>query len=123
MKRGKRGTLSEPIYRQSYSVVVLDEIEKAHPSVRELIMIISQQGVLQDSESRHIDFSNTIIIMNSNAYSDVLVELYEQGESDPAKLFESVKPHLQYLLTPSFLGNLKPVVFLPRDGLTSTESG
>ena len=87
---GKGGALSEPVRQRPYSVVLLDEIEKANSSVIDLFMQVFDRGMLQDSDSRFIDFSNTLIFMTSNLASDVLFDRYNDGMSDPEELLEEV---------------------------------
>ncbi len=110
---GEGGALSEPVRRRPYSVVLLDEIEKANSSVIDLFMQVFDRGMLQDSDRRQIDFTNTIIFMTSNFASEIIFESYNKGESDPDKLLEVLRPYLTQGFRPEFLGRLKPIVFLP----------
>jgi len=110
---GEGGALSEPVRRRPYSVVLLDEIEKANSSVIDLFMQVFDRGMLQDAERRHINFSNTLIFMTSNLASDVLFELYSNEVTDPEVLLEELRPHLNQHFRPEFLGRVKPIVFLP----------
>jgi len=110
---GEGGALSEPVRRRPYTVVLLDEIEKANSSVIDLFMQVFDRGMLQDSENRHINFSNTLIFMTSNLASDVLFELYQDGVTDPEVLLEELRPYLNQHFRPEFLGRIKPIVFLP----------
>jgi len=110
---GEGGALSEPVRRRPYSVVLLDEIEKANPSVIDLFMQVFDRGMLQDADRRQIDFSNTLIFMTSNLASEVLFESYNNGMTDPDELLETFRPYLNQHFRPEFLGRLKPVVFLP----------
>lgn len=110
---GEGGALSEPVRRRPYSVVLLDEIEKANSSVIDLFMQVFDRGMLQDSERRNINFSNTIIFMTSNLASDVIFELYSDGVNDPEVILEEMRPYLNQHFRPEFLGRIKPIVFLP----------
>jgi type VI secretion system protein VasG len=110
---GEGGALSEPVRRRPYSVVLLDEIEKANHTVIDLFMQVFDRGMLQDADRRNIDFTNTLIFMTSNAASNVLFEKYNEGVTSPDDLLEEMRPYLNQFFRPEFLGRLKPVVFLP----------
>ena len=110
---GKGGALSEPVRQRPYSVVLLDEIEKANSSVIDLFMQVFDRGMLQDSDSRYIDFSNTLIFMTSNLASEVLFENYNEGMTNPDDLLEELRPYMNHYFRPEFLGRVKPIVFLP----------
>lgn len=110
---GEGGALSEPVRRRPYTVVLLDEMEKANPSVIDLFMNVFDRGMLQDADRRQIDFSNTLIFMTSNLASDVLFEKYNEGMNSPDDLLEELRPYLNHHFRPEFLGRIKPVVFLP----------
>ncbi|OGU72999.1 MAG: ClpV1 family T6SS ATPase [Ignavibacteria bacterium RBG_16_34_14] len=110
---GEGGALSEPVRRRPYCVVLLDEIEKANPSVKDLFMQIFDRGMLQDADRRNIDFSNTTIFMTSNLASDVLFEKYNGGMTSPDDLLEELRPYMNQYFRPEFLGRVKPIVFLP----------
>ena len=72
---GEGGVLTEAVRRRPYSVVLLDEVEKAHPDVLELFFQVFDKGMMEDGEGREIDFKNTIIILTSNAGTDTLMKL------------------------------------------------
>ncbi len=110
---GEGGALSEPVRRRPYCVVLLDEIEKANPSVIDLFMQIFDRGMLQDADRRNIDFSNTIIFMTSNLASDVLFQKYNEGMTSPDDLLEELRPYMNQYFRPEFLGRVKPIVFIP----------
>ena len=110
---GEGGALSEPVRRRPYCVVLLDEIEKANPSVIDLFMQIFDRGMLQDADRRNIDFSNTTIFMTSNLASDVLFQKYNDGMNNPEDLLEELRPYMNQYFRPEFLGRVKPIVFLP----------
>ncbi len=110
---GEGGALSEPVRRRPYCVVLLDEVEKANPSVIDLFMQIFDRGMLQDADRRNIDFSNTIIFMTSNLASEVLFQKYNGGMTSPDDLLEELRPYMNQYFRPEFLGRVKPIVFLP----------
>ncbi len=110
---GEGGALSEPVRRRPYCVVLLDEIEKANPSVTDLFMQIFDRGMLQDADRRNIDFSNTTIFMTSNLASDVLFQKYNEGMTSPDDLLEELRPYMNQYFRPEFLGRVKPIIFLP----------
>jgi len=110
---GEGGALSEPVRRRPYSVVLLDEVEKANQSVIDLFMEVFDRGMLQDAERRQISFNNTIIFMTSNLASEVIFEKYNEGMASPDDLLDELRPYLNQHFRPEFLGRLKPIVFLP----------
>jgi type VI secretion system protein VasG len=110
---GEGGSLSEPVRRRPYCVVLLDEIEKANTSVTDLFMQVFDRGMLQDADRRNIDFSNTTIFMTSNLASEVLFEKYNGGMTNPDDLLEELRPYMNQYFRPEFLGRTKPIVFLP----------
>ena len=115
---GEGGALSEPVRRRPYSVVLLDEIEKAHSAVIDIFMQVFDRGMLQDAERRHIDFSNTVIFMTSNLGSEHILKKYHEGVTAPEKLLDYIRPYWinprnENSFRPEFLGRVKPIVFLP----------
>jgi type VI secretion system protein VasG len=110
---GEGGALSEPVRRRPYSVVLLDEVEKANPAVKDLFMQVFDRGMLQDAERRQISFNNTIIFMTTNLASEVIFEKFESGITSPDNLLEEMRPYLNQYFRPEFLGRVKPVVLLP----------
>jgi type VI secretion system protein VasG len=120
---GEGGVLTEAVRRRPYSVVLLDEVEKAHPDVLELFFQVFDKGVLDDAEGREIDFRNTLIILTSNIGSAPLMQacLGKPGEPPPAEdqwpnaeaLEAIVRPALYKAFKPAFLGRLKVVPFYP----------
>ena len=81
---GEGGVLTEAVRRRPYSVVLLDEVEKAHPDVLELFFQVFDKGKMEDGEGREIDFKNTIIILTSNAGTDTLMKLTADPETMPS---------------------------------------
>src|SRR5947209_11364944 len=93
---GEGGVLTEAVRRRPYSVVLLDEVEKAHPDVLELFYQVFDKGTMEDGEGREIDFKNTIIILTSNAGSDLLTRLCADPDTRPDApgLAEALRPDL-----------------------------
>jgi type VI secretion system protein VasG len=112
---GEGGVLTEAVRRRPYSVVLLDEIEKAHPDVAELFYQVFDKGRLEDGEGRVIDFKNTLIILTSNVGTDLIMKSCADDETmpDPPALAEMLRPELQKHFKPAFLGRLKVVPYYP----------
>src|ERR1019366_5007560 len=112
---GEGGVLTEAVRRRPYSVVLLDEVEKAHPDVLELFYQVFDKGRMEDGEGREIDFRNTIILLTSNAATDTLMKLTADPETmpSPAGLVKALKPELNKIFKPAFLGRLVIVPFFP----------
>ncbi|MFC3457307.1 type VI secretion system ATPase TssH [Massilia haematophila] len=114
---GEGGVLTEAVRRNPYSVVLLDEVEKAHPDVLELFFQVFDKGVLDDAEGRQIDFRNTIIILTSNTASSTMMQacLNKSGAElpKPDQLAELIRPQLMKQFKPAFLGRLAVVPFYP----------
>jgi type VI secretion system protein VasG len=112
---GEGGVLTEAVRRRPYSVVLLDEVEKAHPDVLELFFQVFDKGVMEDGEGRQIDFKNSIIILTSNAGTDTLAKLCADPETmpGPAGLVSALKPELDKIFKPAFLGRLVITPYFP----------
>ena len=112
---GEGGVLTEAVRRRPYSVVLLDEVEKAHPDVLELFFQVFDKGMMEDGEGREIDFKNTIIILTSNAGTDTLMKLTSDPETAPGPegLVKALKPELNKIFKPAFLGRLVIIPFFP----------
>ena len=114
---GEGGVLTEAVRRQPYSVVLLDEVEKAHPDVLEMFFQVFDKGVMDDAEGREIDFRNTLIILTSNAGSPQIMQacLNKPAAELPTAdaLAESLRPILMKHFKPAFLGRLKTVPYYP----------
>jgi type VI secretion system protein VasG len=112
---GEGGVLTEAVRRRPYSVVLLDEVEKAHPDVLELFFQVFDKGQMEDGEGRQIDFKNTIIILTSNAGTDLMAKLCADPETtpEPEELLRALKPQLNKTFKPAFLGRLVIVPYLP----------
>jgi len=114
---GEGGVLTEAVRRNPYSVVLLDEAEKAHPDVLELFYQVFDKGVMDDAEGRVIDFRNTIIILTSNVgASQLMAACLNKPVADlptPGALAELLRPSLMKHFKPAFLGRLSVVPFYP----------
>ena len=112
---GEGGVLTEAVRRRPYSVVLLDECEKAHPDVLELFYQVFDKGNMEDGEGREIDFKNTIIILTSNACTDLLMKLTADPETTPSAdgLAKALKPELNKMFKPAFMGRLVTVPYFP----------
>lgn len=112
---GEGGVLTEAIRRNPYSVLLLDEMEKAHPGVHDLFYQIFDKGHIKDSEGRTVDFKNTIIIMTSNAADQAICDVCDDadGQIDNDELLESIRPELQRFFKPAFLGRTTIVPYYP----------
>ncbi|MES2347620.1 MAG: type VI secretion system ATPase TssH, partial [Pseudomonadota bacterium] len=114
---GEGGVLTEAVRRNPYSVVLLDEVEKAHPDVLELFFQVFDKGVLDDAEGREIDFKNTIIILTSNVASAAMMQacLNKPQEELPSveELEQLIRPQLMKQFKPAFLGRLKVIPYYP----------
>lgn len=110
---GEGGVLTEAVRRRPYSVVLLDEVEKAHPDVLELFFQVFDKGQMEDGEGREIDFKNTIIILTSNAATDTLVKHCAPGAPPTEDLVAAMKPELNRVFKPAFLGRLVIIPYLP----------
>jgi type VI secretion system protein VasG len=112
---GEGGVLTEAVRRRPYSVVLLDEVEKAHPDVLELFFQVFDKGAMEDGEGRRIDFKNNIIILTSNAGTDTLTKLCADPETMPSAdgLVKALKPELDKVFKPAFLGRLVITPYFP----------
>jgi type VI secretion system protein VasG len=112
---GEGGVLTEAVRRRPYSVVLLDEVEKAHPDVLELFYQVFDKGHMEDGEGREIDFKNTIIILTTNAGTDTMAKLCADPETMPGPegLLKALKPELNKIFKPAFLGRMVLIPYLP----------
>ncbi len=112
---GEGGVLTEAVRRRPYSVVLLDEIEKAHQDVMELFYSVFDKGTLEDSEGREVDFKNTVILLTSNAGTDTFMKLCADPETlpTPTALAEAIRPDLLKVFKPAFLGRTTIVPYYP----------
>lgn len=117
------GQLTEKVRRKPYSVILLDEIEKAHPDVFNMLLQILDDGILTDSQGRHVDFKNCIIIMTSNVGARLITDKQtafgfadssEEGERNDAKIKEAVMGELRNTFRPEFLNRVDDIIVFHR---------
>jgi type VI secretion system protein VasG len=112
---GEGGVLTEAVRRRPYSVVLLDEVEKAHPDVLEMFFQVFDKGVMEDGEGRQIDFKNTVIMLTTNAGTDTIMKLTADPETAPNAegLAKALKPELNKTFKPAFLGRMVIIPYFP----------
>ena len=112
---GEGGVLTEAVRRKPYSVVLLDEVEKAHPDVLELFYQVFDKGQMEDGEGREIDFKNCVILLTTNAESDAMMKMCADPDTAPTpqKIVETIKPGLDKVFKPAFLGRMSIVPYYP----------
>ncbi|MCC7282621.1 MAG: AAA family ATPase, partial [Acetobacteraceae bacterium] len=117
---GEGGVLTEAVRRHPYSVVLLDEVEKAHPGVQDVFFQVFDKGMLRDGEGRDIDFKNTLIILTSNAATELMHKLCADPETRPTPdaLAEAIRPELLKNFKPAFLGRVTIVPYYQLDDAT-----
>ena len=113
---GQGGILTEAVRKRPYSVVLLDEVEKAHRDVINLFYQVFDRGIMRDGEGREIDFRNTVILMTANLGSDHLMQLLdEQPEATNSDLHELLRPILRDHFQPALLARFQTLVYRPLD--------
>ena len=112
---GEGGVLTEAIRRKPYCVLLLDEVEKAHPDVLELFFQVFDKGVLDDSEGREVNFKNTVIILTSNVGTNTIMSMCSDSQALPAPgdILEAIRPELNHVFKPAFIGRMAVVPFYP----------
>ncbi|HEY4307347.1 MAG TPA: type VI secretion system ATPase TssH [Gemmatimonadaceae bacterium] len=112
---GEGGVLTEAVRRRPYSVVLLDEVEKAHPDVLELFFQVFDKGVMDDGEGRQIDFRNSVILLTTNAGTETIMTLTADPETMPSMdgLAKALKPELDKVFKPAFLGRMVIIPYYP----------
>lgn len=112
---GEGGVLTEAARRKPYSVILLDEMEKAHPGVQDIFYNLFDKGTIKDGEGRDIDFKNCVIIMTSNAGEDAIRAIMSQVEEkpEPEVLLDSIRPELLKHFKPAFMGRTNVIPFFP----------
>lgn len=112
---GEGGVLTEAVRRKPYSVILLDEMEKAHPGVQDIFYNLFDKGTIKDGEGRDIDFRNTIIIMTSNAGEEHIRAICASQEElpDPETLLDNFRPQLLRYFKPAFLGRTTIIPYYP----------
>ncbi len=115
---GEGGRLTEAVRRKPYSVVLLDEVEKAHPDVHELFFQVFDKGVMEDGSGRRIDFKNSLIILTTNAGTEMIMHESANGEKRPdaEQLSVDLKPHLLQVFPPALLGRIVTIPYYPLSG-------
>ena len=112
---GEGGILTEAVRRRPYSVVLLDEVEKAHPDVHEIFFQVFDKGWMEDGEGRMIDFKNTIILLTTNAGSELVMSMCRDHDllPDPHSLAEALKAPLMKVFPPALLGRIVSIPYYP----------
>ena len=112
---GEGGVLTEAVRKRPYSVILLDEIEKAHPDVHEIFFQVFDKGWMEDGEGRYIDFKNTTILLTSNAASDMIVTLCQDEDLLPEAdtLKESIDAELLKAFPAAFMGRVTTIPYYP----------
>ncbi|MBV6289712.1 type VI secretion system ATPase TssH [Pseudomonas aegrilactucae] len=112
---GEGGVLTEAVRRKPYSVVLLDEVEKAHPDVHEIFFQVFDKGVMEDGEGRVIDFKNTLILLTTNAGTELISHLCKdvQNLPDPEAIASALRPPLLEIFPPALLGRLVTIPYYP----------
>jgi type VI secretion system protein VasG len=112
---GEGGILTEAVRRRPYSVVLLDEVEKAHSDVHELFFQVFDKGRMEDGEGRQIDFKNTIILLTSNVGSELIMNMCKDPEllPDPESLATALQEPLMKVFPPALLGRLVTIPYFP----------
>jgi len=112
---GEGGVLTEAVRRRPYSVVLLDEVEKAHHDVHEIFFQVFDKGQMEDGEGRQIDFKNCVIILTTNAGTETIMKLTADPETMPSQegLVKALKPELNQTFKPAFLGRMVIVPYYP----------
>ena len=112
---GEGGRLTEAVRRKPYSVVLLDEVEKAHPDVHELFFQVFDKGLMEDGNGRKIDFKNTLIILTSNVGTDLIMDLARDPahKPDAEALAVALRPKLLEVFPPALIGRLVVIPYYP----------
>ena len=112
---GQGGVLTEAVRRRPYSIVLLDEVEKAHPDVHEMFFQVFDKGYMDDSEGRYIDFKNTLILLTSNVGTDMIMDMMADPETAPDvdTLAKELRPELLKVFPPALLGRLIVLPYFP----------
>jgi type VI secretion system protein VasG len=112
---GEGGRLTEAVRRKPYSVVLLDEVEKAHPDVHEIFFQVFDKGQMEDGTGRRIDFKNTLIILTSNVGTETIMQLGQMPNyaNDPEGLVQAMRPALLKVFPPALLGRIVTIPYFP----------
>lgn len=112
---GEGGVLTEAVRRKPHSVLLLDEVEKAHPDVLELFYQVFDKGMLEDGEGRSIDFRHTVILLTTNVGSDLTVAITADPANQPTpdELVDALRPELHHIFKPALIGRTTIVPYFP----------
>ncbi|MBT2338061.1 MULTISPECIES: type VI secretion system ATPase TssH [Pseudomonas] len=112
---GEGGVLTEAVRRKPYSVVLLDEVEKAHPDVHEIFFQVFDKGVMEDGEGRVIDFKNTLILLTTNAGTELIAQVCKdpQNVPEPEAIAKALRQPLLEIFPPALLGRLVTIPYYP----------
>ncbi|MPM99823.1 Protein ClpV1 [bioreactor metagenome] len=112
---GEGGVLTEAVRRKPYSVVLLDEVEKAHPDVHEIFFQVFDKGFMEDGEGRYINFKNTLILLTTNAGTELIAGMCKDPEllPDPDGLAKALRDPLLKIFPPALLGRLVTIPYYP----------
>ncbi len=112
---GEGGVLTEAVRRKPYSVVLLDEVEKAHPDVHEIFFQVFDKGVMEDGEGRVIDFKNTLILLTSNVGTEMIMDMCADPDlmPDPEGMAKALRDPLLKVFPPALLGRLVTIPYYP----------
>jgi len=112
---GEGGVLTEAVRRRPYSVVLLDEVEKAHPDVHEMFFQVFDKGWMEDGEGRAIDFKNTLILLTTNAGTDLIMNMCKDPElmPSPEGITKGLREPLLQIFPPALLGRLVVIPYYP----------
>jgi len=112
---GEGGVMTEAVRRKPYSVVLLDEVEKAHPDVHEMFFQVFDKGFMEDGEGRFIDFKNTLILLTTNAGTDLIASMCKDPEllPDPEGMAKALREPLLKIFPPALLGRLVAIPYYP----------
>ena len=115
---GEGGRLTEAVRRKPYSVVLLDEVEKAHPDVHEIFFQVFDKGQMEDGNGRQINFKNTLIILTSNVGTEVIMKMAEEGKTrpQPDELNAALRPYLLEVFPPALIGRVVTIPYFPLSG-------
>ena len=112
---GEGGVLTEAVRRRPYSVVLLDEVEKAHPDVHEIFFQVFDKGWMEDAEGRYIDFRNTLILLTTNVGTDLIMGMCKDPElmPEPEGIAQALREPLLKVFPPALLGRLVVIPYYP----------
>ena len=112
---GEGGVMTEAVRRKPYSVVLLDEVEKAHPDVHEMFFQVFDKGFMEDGEGRFIDFKNTLILLTTNAGTELIASMCKDPDllPEPEGMAKALREPLLKIFPPALLGRLVTIPYYP----------